>query len=501
MGTALFSLEFKVTSFREDPFDHPSFGEPVLDVNADECAILRVETDVPEEIYIETPRVYKKEKGVGVSYFYISHRKGLIKFTAKGYMPTTYTVTKSLQKGVTYEVKIKHVGVEGNTPVLIRSEPKDAEKFINGTSLGKGEKFNLKKGELELELRKEGYRPRKLKIDVSKDFTFENLKLEKIPLQSFLIESFPSNSSITIDNSGKIFNNRNKTPYRSALLPGEYNITISKSGYFNIKEKIIIKENSLNKFSYNLVKNCGFANFKITPSFALMEIDNTIYRGLNNIELVPGRHKVKVTADGYHTHESIINVSYAKTISQTIDLTPRLGSLKFDVTPDYAKITLKKDGTTIKSWSGKEYLKNLLIGDYQIIAKASGYFTKEQEITIKENKTTNNYFKMKSGRDPESYSKYELREKIRSYKKKKYITLAITLVGYAVASFMQYEAYDKYDQYKNASSRESSISLREDSKKWNNASYIAGGVSSVPWVPFFYYNHKQHFYEDLLRRK
>lgn len=180
--TSLSAVDFRVTSFHQDALAHVAdLGEQVFDENGDTCAVLRVETDLKEEIYINYPKFYKKVKKVGIYYFYIPHRKRLIRFSARGYMPVEYKTPIAMKKGMTYVIKIKADDENLRTiPVVIQSKPADAEKFINGKSIGTSEIFRLRKGTYELKLKKKGYKTITKTIRVSaNNFLFKDLYLEE----------------------------------------------------------------------------------------------------------------------------------------------------------------------------------------------------------------------------------------------------------------------------------------------------------------------------------
>ena len=459
ISSALLSLEFKVADFKEDPFDHVNdVGKKVLDNNADACAVLRVETDIPEEIYITSPRVYKKEKKIGVSYFYISHRKRLIKFTAKGYMPVTHTLTKSLQKGVTYEVKIKASDeIIDNIPVTIQCEPSDANKIINDKNLGRGETFKLHSGKYTLKLVKEGYKTQEIPINVdANNALFKGYKLEQVELVSVQISSIPSDAEIFINEQSK-----GKTPKGLWLYPGEYDLKLSKDGYLNVLNKIEIKKGK-EIFSYNLTKNkaylnlrtiptdaiiklngleykdkkvevlpdeytleisksgyltrtekinlklgekfnksyklkenVGFLNLKITPSDAKIFINKEDKKGEKKFKLAPATYQLKVEHKGYSSYTELINLKLDERIEKKIVLQGKLGTLLFNVEPLDANVSLYKDKKFIQKWQGMKQAKNLLEGEYEIVAKAKDYKTTTKKIKIKEDENLKINFVLK----------------------------------------------------------------------------------------------------------
>ena len=464
VSSALFSLEFTVSNFREDAFDHVNdVGKQVLDNNADACAVLRVETDIPEELYLLSPKVYKKESKVGYYYLYVSHRKRLFKFGAKGYMPKEKKTNIPLQKGVTYVVKIKASdGIVGSIPVTILSEPADADKIINGKNMGNGKTFKLRKGTYKLKLAKEGYKTLEREIEVNANNTlFENFTLEQVELVSVQISSSPSDAEVFINGQSKgqtplgiwlypsehelkiskstyldvVRNLRisetqennfsyNLTKNRSYLnlqttpidaivklngvehpeknievAPGEYTLNISKSGYISKTEKVYLKlGETLNKI-YNLKENVGYLNLTITPSDAKVFINKEDKGSQKSFKLAPATYQVRVEKQGYYPHSEVISLKLDERVNKKINLQGKTGTLLFNIKPLDAKVSLYKDEKLVQTWQGMKQIKDLLEGEYKIVAKADKHKSYSKTIQIREKQTNNFKAVMEKGAD------------------------------------------------------------------------------------------------------
>ena len=75
------------------------------------------------------------------------------------------------------------------------------------------------------------------------------------------------------------------------------------------------------------------------------------------------------------------------------------GKLQFNITPLTSKIEMKKDGLIYQEWTGMKILRDVPIGEYEIICKSEGFKTKKEKVIVELDKTTSIDLIMEEGSD------------------------------------------------------------------------------------------------------
>lgn len=100
---------------------------------------------------------------------------------------------------------------------------------------------------------------------------------------------------------------------------GDYTLRISKGDDVGTKNIKVIKNQEVDISLADLAiqpKQRGAVLFKVTPSDAAVYIDGKRINSEGAIELVYGKHKIYITADGYDTYSASFNVNYAYKIKE-----------------------------------------------------------------------------------------------------------------------------------------------------------------------------------------
>ena len=458
---------------------------------------LIMEEITPEPYSIETfpsdAYIFLDEKQMGKTPYddFISPGSYNLKIVKNGYLDKKekIIIKEGEQNKFSYELT-KNSGF-----VSFDIQPSFAQLKIDNKTYQNWQDIELEPKDYQIEIFAEGYISynKLLEIKLGDKQNKEIILTENVGFLNLQIT--PLDATIFID--GKDYSSQKTIK----LLPGKYNVDISKKNYLSQNFPIEITLQKAINQKISLVKNMGILELELEPKDAKVSLNNKDYTGQNKIELVEKKYKLKIDKESFHSFEEVIQINRGKTLNKSINLKPMFGKLQFKVEPSNAKITLKKNGKTIDNWQGLKFVKDLYVGDYLLEAKAKDYRSFEKKISIKENKITEEFLKLNSGTDPENYTKFELLKKVSSYKKKKYISLLVSSLGYVLAGYLQYEASKQYDDYNNATSRANSIIYKENTQNLSKYSYITFGISSVPLIPFFYYNNKQKFYENLLNKK
>ncbi|MCK9266887.1 PEGA domain-containing protein [bacterium] len=375
---------------------------------------------------------------------------GFLPYTA------TLTGAGVIESLYTYELEVSSKELNIKTvPVTILSKPEDAEKWVDGQLLGTGKTFTLKIGEHNLLVKKEEYKNYQSLINVTSDNVFfNNINLEKIEIVPVQISTKPEGATVFINNAergktelplwlfpGKysiklnmggylnisdsilvvegqtndfsynlqknagyvifdvtpgdsylMLNGKRYSPGRIELIPGDYQVTISREGYINYEDIIDVELGKTVEYSYGLIENIGTLVLGITPSDAVLNINNNIYSP-GTIDLTPGTYRIAVSKDGYISQESNIELKLGETLARSFELIQNIGTLVLDVFPSQANILINNisyDKKTI----------DLVPGSYKILLELEGWHSYEEIVTLKLGETL--------------YKSYALRQKTGS---------------------------------------------------------------------------------------
>lgn len=185
------------------------------------------------------------------------------------------------------------------------------------------------------------------------------------------IISDPEEADVYINSEKKI-----KTPGSVWLLPGQYDLKLSKKGYISTTQKLDIVQTKKMEFSYKLVENCGYLRLKVTPSQAQILINDEDYTGKTYIKLKPGHYKLVAKLSQYTDQSWEFDISFEQVINKNIELIGSGGTISFKIDPSDAIVRVNEEilgGST----------KTLPPGDYTIVVSKDGYESLTEVITIK----------------------------------------------------------------------------------------------------------------------
>lgn len=102
---------------------------------------------------------------------------------------------------------------------------------------------------------------------------------------------------------------------------GEYTLRIAKGNDVGTKNIKVVKNQEVDISLADLAiepKQMGSVLFKVTPSDAAVYIDGRRVNIEGAVDIVYGKHKIYITADGYDTYSASFNVNYAYKIKEYI---------------------------------------------------------------------------------------------------------------------------------------------------------------------------------------
>lgn len=218
-----------------------------------------------------------------------------------------------------------------------------------------------------------------------------------------------------IDNAKvSVFDSRNIEQNPSSLSANtEYTLTVSALGYVrdvrkitltqNTKLDVILKEGATVDFTVKLATGAktDYATLKVTSangSQTYSPIEDEYGYETSQFELTPGEYKYYATyQSGSQTAAGTFTVAEGtKSLNITVNLKYTEYKVKSDVTPENAKITLKKNGSS--GAYGDEILPDengyytIVYGQYRYTAQAEGFITVSKTFNATDTSLKNNNY-------------------------------------------------------------------------------------------------------------
>lgn len=218
-----------------------------------------------------------------------------------------------------------------------------------------------------------------------------------------------------IDNAKvSVFDSRNIEQNPSSLSANtEYTLTVSALGYVrdirkitltqNTKLDVILKEGATVDFTVKLATGTKTDNatLKVTSangSQTYSPIEDEYGYETSQFELTPGEYKYYATyQSGSQTAAGTFTVAEGtKSLNITVNLKYTEYKVKFDVTPENAKITLKKNGSS--GAYGDEILPDengyytIVYGQYRYTVEAEGFITVSKTFNATDTSLKNNNY-------------------------------------------------------------------------------------------------------------
>ena len=218
-----------------------------------------------------------------------------------------------------------------------------------------------------------------------------------------------------IDNAKvSVFDSRNIEQNPSSLSANtEYTLTVSALGYVrdvrkitltqNTKLDVILKEGATVDFTVKLATGAktDYATLKVTSangSQTYSPIEDEYGYETSQFELTPGEYKYYATyQSGSQTAAGTFTVAEGtKSLNITVNLKYTEYKVKFDVTPENAKITLKKNGSS--GAYGDEILPDengyytIVYGQYRYTVEEKGFITVSKTFNATDTSLKNNNY-------------------------------------------------------------------------------------------------------------
>lgn len=281
-----------------------------------------------------------------------------------------------LHDGESVEVNIDLIPTFANVEIVCQD--KEAEIHIDGQYKAKGSwKSAMPAGNHRLEVKKSSYRTFSKNLNVVSGNDF----VEDVPLLQAIngklnISSNPFDADIFID--GKHFG---KTPRLiPQVLIGQHSLKLSKEGYADVNEKIIIEEGKISDYAFDLKKVCS-VTINSEPSNAKIEINGNSFgytpSKINSLE--EGEYNLVLSKEGYKKVEDKITLKkgFNSPLSYSLQTSDRF--LNISSSPSGASVYLNGSykGSTPLS------IKNEETGTHKLKLIKSGYKDLSEKIKVK----------------------------------------------------------------------------------------------------------------------
>jgi formylglycine-generating enzyme required for sulfatase activity len=358
------------------------------DANGKICAAIQVISDMDGFKYQSNNGIVGNvDDQPGRDLVYLSPNERVLEIFKSGYEPLKIILSEygiQLREKEVWQIKIKGDAKTGDLLlVTFVVQPPDAVITIDGQPAKSDKPVKLSKGLHQLRIEKQGFQPVEETITVSEKEVLFRRTLKEVDIEPVQIRSTPDQARILLNGVEQGLTNKGLF-----LFPGTYQIKLSKSGYVEVEETINVVSGGQNNFTFNLVKNSGSLSLQITPTDATVLLNKQNYSQKKQIELAPGMYKLEISKNGYYPQSETFEIKRGESLQKTYSLTAKTGKLQFTVQPLDAKVTLIRNGQTVQTWNGMQYLKDLTVGAYTLKATAPGFATGEKQITIGENQTT-----------------------------------------------------------------------------------------------------------------
>lgn len=236
----------------------------------------------------------------------------------------------------------------------------------------------------------------------------------ELPTYSLDVTAKNEKGEVINDANVSVFDSRNISQNLSSLKGStEYTLTVSALGYIrdtrkitfteNTKLDVVLKEGATVNFTVNLATGAktDYATLKVTSSDGsktYSPLEDEYGYETSQFELPVGEYKYYATyQSGSQSAEGTFTVNEGdKSLDVTVNLKYTEYKVKFDVTPENAKITLKKNGSS--GAYGDEILPDengyytVIFGQYRYTVEAEGYISVSKTFNATDTTLKNNNY-------------------------------------------------------------------------------------------------------------
>ncbi|MDD3740094.1 MAG: PEGA domain-containing protein [Bacteroidales bacterium] len=394
-ASLLFAQQISVASFeRRDNDLDARVNYPVKDQNNDVCALIKIETTQTGFVFEGGQLgITKTEQKVGEYWVYLPYGSKIItiKHQQLGVL-RDYAFPIYIDKATVYLMKLTtgKVTVVVEEPeiitewIVIESTPSEAQVYIDDKPVGKtpfSGKYNLGEHSYRIELPMYHNDAGKFALDANSGRKNINVSL-KPNFGSITVSSSPENGAdVLLDNKPT----GQKTPCTlTEILSGTHRITLKKNMYYDAYQEVLVEDSKTSTIT--LLMSPGFGNLvvKTNPTADIYINGSKAGTGEVTERKTSGFYTVEARKDKHSPDSKTVEVTDGQTSNVELTPKPNYGQLDISTTPPGVEIYLagENKGTTPVT------LRQLLVGEYKLELRKTGYASITKNITILHNETT-----------------------------------------------------------------------------------------------------------------
>lgn len=394
-----------VKSFKLLPHDQTArVHHPVKDQNGEKCALIKIVTTHKGFVWEGgTLGITDVENKTGEYWVYVPRgsKKITIKHDHLGIL-RDYQYPQVIKKAMVYEMalttdKVKTIVEETELPahwLVIESEPKEANVFINGKLAGRTPfQRKYKQGEYNYRVSKALYHPQTGKLSIEDEKKLLDIRL-KPRFGHLRVTSEPEDSMVVYldhQRTGK------KTPASfKRIASGKHTLQLQSQWYQPVTRQLRVQDEDTSQVHFQLQP--AFANISITsrPPAEIFLDEQHKATGSWDGRLLEGVYSVKVQKDTYVSQSRQIEVLSQQDKQIHFDLKAKTADVDVITVPIGAEVYHegKKQGTTPFT------LQDLSMGDHQIKLRKKGYAETTKHFRIDGNNTVTIEEKLEKSQEP-----------------------------------------------------------------------------------------------------
>ena len=368
---------------------------PVRDQNGDVSALIKVET-TQTGFHFEGCGlgIVKTEQKIGEVWVYIPFgaRRLTIHHPQLGTL-RNYVYPLSIEKATTYVMQLttgtvittykEHVIL--TEWVIIESNPSGAQVYIDDSPVGQTPyqreysygQYNYR---VELPMYHNEAGIINLNANTGRQTITANLKPN---FGSIKVTSSP-------ENGADILLNGNPTGYKTPhtltnIRSGKQTISCKLNMYHDAWQEVTVEDNKTTELNLKMNPAFGVLNITTEPNADIF-IDNTkVGSGTYEVRKTRGFYTIEARKDKHEPHSRRIEVTDNANIDLKLSPTPKYGQLRIVTIPHDAEIYI---GGKKHSVNSPVTIREILIGDYQLELRKTGYASHTQNIEITHKETT-----------------------------------------------------------------------------------------------------------------
>ncbi len=167
---------------------------------------------------------------------------------------------------------------------------------------------------------------------------------------------------------------------RYLALAGDYEISVSAEGYYDVNTLITVGEEQAQTFQLQLLPLPGFLNLDSNTDVAIVFIDGEEIglTPLSNIELAAGEHELVVSKDRYQSTQQLVQIEgRQQEQSLSVELLPAWANINFSTSPAGATVSLNGEEIGVTPLNTE-----ILEGEHEILIKLNAHKAWTENLSV-----------------------------------------------------------------------------------------------------------------------